>query len=213
MTRIVIADDHAFLRAGLEQVLGSLGFTIVGSVGDGDAALAAVGDVDPDLLIVDLRMPGRNGVAVIEALRAEGDMRPVLMLAAEIDDASLVCAIRLGVNGILMKDSDAAALKQAIDTVMAGERAISMPMMERAFMLASKPSETDPLDALSERDRRIAQGVAAGLRNREIAENLAISEGAVKVYLHRIFDRLNVGNRTELALLVRGVEGARGAAS
>ncbi|NOW44695.1 two-component system nitrate/nitrite response regulator NarP [Novosphingobium sp. SG751A] len=213
MTRIVIADDHAFLRAGLEQVLGSLGFTIVGSVGDGDAALAAVGDVDPDLLIVDLRMPGRNGVAVIEALRARGDARPVLMLAAEIDDASLVAAIRLGVNGILMKDSDAAALKQAIDTVMSGARAISMPMMERAFMLASKPSETSPLDALSERDRRIVEGVAAGLRNREIAENLAISEGSVKVYLHRIFDRLNVGNRTELALLVRAGQGQHGAAS
>ncbi|NKI99288.1 response regulator transcription factor [Novosphingobium sp. SG707] len=209
MTRIVIADDHAFLRAGLEQVLGSLGFAIVASVGDGDAALAAVAEKDPDLVIVDLRMPGRNGVAVLEALRAQGDTRPVLMLAAEIDDASLVAAIRLGVNGILLKDSDASALKEAIDTVMAGTRAISMAMMERAFMLASQPSPANPLDALGERDRRIVEGVAAGLRNREIAENLAISEGSVKVYLHRIFDRLNVGNRTELALLVRGGEGGR----
>lgn len=209
MTSIVIADDHAFLRAGLEQVLGSLGFAIVASVGDGDAALAAVAEKDPDLVIVDLRMPGRNGVAVLEALRAQGDTRPVLMLAAEIDDASLVAAIRLGVNGILLKDSDASALKEAIDTVMAGTRAISMAMMERAFMLASQPSPANPLDALGERDRRIVEGVAAGLRNREIAENLAISEGSVKVYLHRIFDRLNVGNRTELALLVRGGEGGR----
>lgn len=209
MTSIVIADDHAFLRAGLEQVLGSLGFAIVASVGDGDAALAAVAEKDPDLVIVDLRMPGRNGVAVLEALRAQGDTRPVLMLAAEIDDASLVAAIRLGVNGILLKDSDALALKEAIDTVMAGTRAISMAMMERAFMLASQPSPANPLDALGERDRRIVEGVAAGLRNREIAENLAISEGSVKVYLHRIFDRLNVGNRTELALLVRGGEGGR----
>lgn len=209
MTSIVIADDHAFLRAGLEQVLGSLGFAIAASVGDGDAALAAVAEKDPDLVIVDLRMPGRNGVAVLEALRSQGDMRPVLMLAAEIDDASLVAAIRLGVNGIVLKDSDASALRQAIDTVMAGDRAISMAMMERAFMLASQPAQTDPLDALSERDRRIVEGVAAGMRNREIAENLAISEGSVKVYLHRIFDRLNVGNRTELALLVRGGEGGR----
>lgn len=209
MTSIVIADDHAFLRAGLEQVLGSLGFAIVASVGDGDAALAAVAEKDPDLVIVDLRMPGRNGVAVLEALRAQGDTRPVLMLAAEIDDASLVAAIRLGVNGILLKDSDASALKEAIDMVMAGTRAISMAMMERAFMLASQPSPANPLDALGERDRRIVEGVAAGLRNREIAENLAISEGSVKVYLHRIFDRLNVGNRTELALLVRGGEGGR----
>ncbi|MBN9143367.1 MULTISPECIES: response regulator [unclassified Novosphingobium] len=209
MTSIVIADDHAFLRAGLEQVLGSLGFAIVASVGDGDAALAAVAEKDPDLVIVDLRMPGRNGVAVLEALREQGDTRPVLMLAAEIDDASLVAAIRLGVNGILLKDSDASALKEAIDTVMAGTRAISMAMMERAFMLASQPSPANPLDALGERDRRIVEGVAAGLRNREIAENLAISEGSVKVYLHRIFDRLNVGNRTELALLVRGGEGGR----
>lgn len=205
MTRIVIADDHAFLRAGLAQVLGSLGFEIVAAVGDGDAALAAVAESRPDLLIVDLRMPGRNGVGVLEGLHEAGDPCPVLMLAAEIDDASLVSAIRLGVKGILLKDSDAEAMNQAIEIVMAGGRAISLAMMERAFMLASTPQEPGLLDALSERDRRIVDGVAAGLRNREIAEAMGISEGSVKVFLHRIFDRLHVGNRTELALLVRSL--------
>lgn len=203
MTRILIADDHAFLRAGLEQVLGSLGYAIAASVGDGEAALAAIEAERPDLAILDIRMPGRGGVGVLEALRDAGDDTPVLLLAAEVDDAALVGAMRAGVNGILMKDTEADALKQAIETVMAGQRAIPMGMMERAFALVTQPAPPDPLDSLSERDRRIVEGAAAGLRNRDIAQNLAISEGSVKVYLHRIFDRLNVSNRTELALLVR----------
>lgn len=203
MTRILIADDHAFLRAGLEQVLGSLGYAIAASVGDGRAALAAIEAERPDLAILDIRMPERGGVGVLEALREAGDDTPVLLLAAEVDDAALVGAMRAGVNGILLKDTEADALKQAIETVMAGQRAIPMGMMERAFALVTQPAPADPLDSLSERDRRIAEGAAAGLRNRDIAQNLAISEGSVKVYLHRIFDRLNVSNRTELALLVR----------
>lgn len=203
MTRIFIADDHTFLRAGLEQVLGSLGYAIAASVGDGEAALAGIEAERPDLAILDIRMPGRGGVGVLEALRDAGDDTPVLLLAAEVDDAALVGAMRAGVNGILLKDTEADALKQAIETVMAGQRAIPMGMMERAFALVTQPAPPDPLDSLSERDRRIVEGAAAGLRNRDIAQNLAISEGSVKVYLHRIFDRLNVNNRTELALLVR----------
>jgi two-component system nitrate/nitrite response regulator NarP len=203
MTRILIADDHAFLRAGLEQVLGSLGYVVVASLGDGEAALAAIAAQKPDLAILDIRMPGGGGVAVLEALREAGDRTPVLLLAAEVDDAALVGAMRAGVNGILLKDTEAGALQQAVATVMAGERAIAMPLMERAFALVAQAAAPDPLDSLSERDRKIVEGAAAGLRNRDIAQNLAISEGSVKVYLHRIFDRLNVSNRTELALLVR----------
>lgn len=203
MPKIVIADDHAFLRAGLEQVLSSLGFDIAASVGDGDAALAAVGDLRPDILILDIRMPGRDGIAVLETLRAAGDMTPVLILAAEIGDDGLVAAMRAGVNGILFKDSDASGLRRAIEAILAGERAIPMFLMERAFAAVAQPSPAGLLDSLSERDRKIVEGAAAGLRNREIAESLSISEGSVKVYLHRIFDRLNVSNRTELALLVR----------
>jgi two-component system nitrate/nitrite response regulator NarP len=177
MLRIVIADDHAFFRAGLEQVLGSLGFAVVASVGDGDAALAAVKEHHPDLVILDVRMPVRDGVEVLKALRAKGDATPILILAAEIDDDRLVSAVRAGVNGIVFKDTEAGALREAIGTVMAGERAIAVSVMERAFTLVSEPRGPSLLESLSERDRKIVEGAAAGLRNREIAERLGISEG------------------------------------
>ncbi|NBC37184.1 response regulator [Novosphingobium sp. FSY-8] len=203
MTNILIADDHAFLRAGLEQVLSARGHTIVASVGDGQATIAAVDAHNPDVVVLDLRMPGGGGLAVLEAMRGAGDQRPVVMLAAEVDDASLLAAIRLGVNGIVFKDTDIAVLDQAIATALTGERAIAMPLMERALALACEPARSHPLDTLSERDRRIAECAAQGLRNREIGERLDLSEGAVKVYLHRIYDRLGVSNRTELALIVQ----------
>lgn len=204
MTSIVIADDHEFLRAGLEAVLGSLGFDIVASVADGEAALAAIETHDPDITILDIRMPGPSGVEVLEALRAKGDGRPVLLLTAELDDTALVGAVRAKVDGIVFKENAATSLHQAIDAVRAGGRFIDIALMDRAFMLASEAPPADPLDQLSDRDRRIVEGAAAGLRNKDIAESLGISEGSVKVYLHRIFDKLGVSNRTELALLVIG---------
>jgi two-component system nitrate/nitrite response regulator NarP len=205
MTSILIADDHAFLRAGLEAVLGSLGYRIVASVADGEAALAAVDRENPDLVILDIRMPQVSGVAVLEALRARGDMRPVLLLTAELDDPSLVGAIRAKVDGIVFKDHAAGTLQQAIETVLAGGRYIDLSLMDRAFTLASEAPSRTALEALSDRDLKIVEGAAAGLRNKEIAESLGITEGSVKVYLHRIYEKLGVGNRTELALLVHRV--------
>jgi two-component system nitrate/nitrite response regulator NarL len=202
MTSILIADDHAFLRAGLEAVLGSLGYRIVASVADGAAALAAIETEDPDLVILDIRMPQRSGVEVLEALRAKGDTRPVLLLTAELDNPSLVGAVRAKVDGIVFKDNAAGTLQQAIETVLAGGRFIDIALMDRAFMLATEAPSRSALDTLSDRDQRIVEGAAAGMRNKDIADGLGITEGSVKVYLHRIYEKLGVSNRTELALLV-----------
>jgi two-component system nitrate/nitrite response regulator NarP len=205
MTSILIADDHAFLRAGLEAVLGSLGYRIIASVADGEAALTAIERENPDLVILDIRMPQLSGVAVLETLRARGDTRPVLLLTAELDDPSLVGAVRAKVDGIVFKDHAAGTLQQAIETVLAGGRHIDLSLMDRAFTLASEAPSRTALEALSDRDLKIVEGAAAGLRNKEIAESLGITEGSVKVYLHRIYEKLGVGNRTELALLVHRV--------
>jgi two-component system nitrate/nitrite response regulator NarL len=202
MTSILIADDHAFLRAGLEAVLGSLGYRIVASVADGAAALAAIDAENPDLVILDIRMPQRSGVEVLEALRAKGDTRPVLLLTAELDNPSLVGAVRAKVDGIVFKDNAAGTLQQAIETVLAGGRFIDIALMDRAFMLATEAPSRSALDTLSDRDQRIVEGAAAGMRNKDIADGLGITEGSVKVYLHRIYEKLGVSNRTELALLV-----------
>lgn len=202
MSRLLIADDHAYLRAGLEAVLASAGHEIVASVEDGTAAEEAITRCDPEIAILDIRMPGKSGVAVLETLRAAGDSRKVVLLTAALDDAALLAAIHARVDAIVMKDDAAQVLQEAIAKVGAGERAIPLALMDRAFALATASPVPDPLAALSDRDRRIVEGAATGLRNRQIAEQLGISEGAVKVYLHRIFDRLGVSNRTELAMLV-----------
>ncbi|WP_214647777.1 response regulator [Novosphingobium aerophilum] len=202
MSRIVVADDHAYLRAGLETVLTSAGHEIVASVGDGHAAEMAIARCDPDIVVLDVRMPLKTGIDILQALRSAGDDRKVVLLTATLDDASLVAAIKAKVDAIVMKDEPAPALQQAIVIVTQGQRSIPLTLMDRAFELATKSAVPDPLGTLSERDRRIAEFAAAGLKNRQIAEQLGLSEGAIKVYLHRIFDKLGIGNRTELALLV-----------
>ncbi len=200
MTSIVIADDHVFFRNGVEAALEAAGYAVVGSVGDGDAALASVAQKNPDVLILDIRMPGKGGIAALQALREAGDKRPVIILATEVDDAALVAAMNAGANAIIRKDTAELRLFDAIKAVREGTRFIEGDLLEKAFSLAqtaSKPVDTAPL---SDRERRIARETAQGCSNREIAEALGITEGTVKVYLHNIYAKLGMKNRTELAL-------------
>jgi two-component system nitrate/nitrite response regulator NarP len=201
MVSVLIADDHPFMRAGIEAVLRGTPFEIVATASDGDEALAAVARYDPAICILDVRMPRRNGVEVLERLRARGDERPVVLLTAELGDRALLGAVRAGVNGIVLKDGAEDALLDALERVNAGERAIPQPLLQRALDLSLSGDKADPLASLAPRERQIAAKVGRGLRNREIAEALAMSEGTVKVYLHTIYQKLGIKNRTELALI------------
>lgn len=201
MVSVLLADDHPFMRAGVEAVLRGTGFEIVAMANDGDEALAAVARRNPAICIFDVRMPQRGGIETLQALRAVGDMRPVVLLTAELEDRSLLAAVRAGVNGIVLKDGAEDALIDALDKVAAGERAIPEPLLQHALDLSLSGGEVDPLAPLAPRERQIAAQVGRGLRNREIAEALAMSEGTVKVYLHTIYQKLGIKNRTELALI------------
>jgi two-component system nitrate/nitrite response regulator NarP len=203
MTRVLIADDHPFLLAGVRAVLEAAGMEVVAAVADGDAALDAVAAHDPQVLVLDVNMPGRDGVAVLEALRDAEDWRPVILLTAELGDGQLLAALRAGVNGVLGKQGGSRTLVEAIGIVLQGGQAIPADLLARALDLSGRTDSAGMLAALSPRELALARAAGSGLRNREIGEQLGMTEGAIKVALHRLYDKLGVTNRTELALLVR----------
>lgn len=203
MNTVLLADDHPFMRAGVEAVLRDSQYQLVATVSDGEAALAAVERHDPDICIFDIRMPRRDGVATLTALRQRGDHRPVVLLTAELTDRALHDAVRAGVSGIVLKDGAEDALIECLDTVARGGRAIDPALLRRAHDLAASGSGGDPLSRLAPRERQISELVSQGLRNREIAERLTMSEGTVKVYLHGIYQKVGVENRTALAMMAR----------
>lgn len=201
MIRIVLADDHAFLRSGVEGMLHSLGMDVVASVGDGTAVLEAIKRTKPDLAVLDVRMPGLGGVEVLQRLRSAGNDIPVILLCAEIEDSRLLEAMHAGVNGIVFKQGAELHLEEAIGQVLAGSRYISGEILDRTLTIASGARAASPIEGLSERERRIVEFVGEGRRNKEIAAALGTTEGTIKIYLHRIFDKCGVKNRTELAIL------------
>jgi two-component system nitrate/nitrite response regulator NarP len=204
MTRLLIADDHPFILSGVEGVLQGTGFEIVAKVNDGQAVLDALASAQPDILLLDVAMPGRSGFDVLRTLRARGDKRPIILLTASLDDPLLLEAMDLKVEGLVLKEGAQNLLLDCLNSVRQGGRWIDPALLERTLELTSNGgTPPDPLAAITARERAIVGLVAQGVRNREIGDELGITEGTVKVYLHRIYEKLGVTNRTELALLVR----------
>ena len=193
-TRILLVDDHPMIRSAVAMLLEGSDFAVAGSAGSAGSAIAAIGDIDPDMVVLDLAMPGGSGLDVLRRLREQGDRRPVIILTAGIDDYPLTEAVSLGVNGIVMKNHDPAWLLDCLKAVQAGKRWLDPDVEARSNELANLRSP------LTQRERKLVMLVARGLRNRDIAAELGITEGTVKVYLHAIFEKLGVANRTELAV-------------
>lgn len=201
MTTVLIADDHPFLRAGVQAVLEPTEFEVVAAVGSGEEAMTAVAAHDPEICIFDVTMPAPDGVEALKALREAGDQRPVVLLTAHIDDQRLAEAIAAGVNGIVSKDGAETVLAESLARVLAGDRVIAPDLLARAQQQASRRSKPSPFAVLTPRERTIVALAMRGARNRDIAAQLGITEGTVKVYLHALYQKLAVENRTELAVL------------
>ena len=208
MTRILVAEDDPLTLSGIGMLLDKTNFEVVATVNTGTAALDALPKARPDMLILDNSMPERTGLDVLRTLRHRGDNRPVVLLTGGINDQATKEAMQLGVDGIVIKSTAPRDLLTCLETVVQGRRWLDQEVMQRAMQLAMSPdSPRDPLEALSARERAVASLAQRGLRNKEIADELGLTEGTVKVHLHKVFEKLGVRGRTELILLAQDREG------
>lgn len=194
-SRLLIVDDHPMIRSAVASLLEGTEFSVLASTGTSKSAIEAIAEHDPDMIILDIAMPGGSGLDLLKRLRARGDRRPVVLLTAAIDDFQLGEALKLAADGIVMKNNDPARLIECLQSVADGCPWLDPDIRARAGTMGRR---TD--SSLSARERQLVGLVALGRRNREIAAELGITEGTVKVYLHAIFEKLGVANRTELAM-------------
>ena len=199
MSRILLADDHPMIRTALEALLRGTDFDIVATSATGEEALKDIARVEPDLLLLDLQMPGGTGMDVIRTLNSAGTKVRIIVLTAGIDDASLAEARALGVRGLVLKSSDPAYLLECLEKVKSGGTWIDPEVQARIDELSGTLA-AGPRPSLAPRERQLIRFVSKGLRNREIAKELGVTEGTVKVYLHAVFEKLGVSSRTELAV-------------
>jgi two-component system nitrate/nitrite response regulator NarL len=207
--RIVIADDHPIVRDGLKKLLLlEEDFEIVGEASDGREVLERVQELDPDVLLLDLRMPNLDGLSALQALQQTHKRTRVIVLTASEDKNEFVQAMKLGCSGIVLKQTAPDLIVKSIRKVNAGEiwldshttAAVMRQFqtgVDAAGMATGKGRERSPLSA---REREIVALVAQGYKNKEMAEKMFISEQTVKNHLHNIFDKLGVSDRLELAL-------------
>jgi two-component system nitrate/nitrite response regulator NarL len=197
--RILLADDHPMISTAIEALLRGSSFELVGMAATGDETLHKLEQLSPDILLLDLQMPGGTGMDVLRRMRSNGSKVRVVLLTAAIDDASLTEARSLKVQGMVLKNSDPAYLLECLERVSRGGRWHDPELVGRTERLSEAFGDRER-PSLSPRERELIVLVRKGMRNREIAEKLGVTEGTIKVYLHTIFDKLEVSSRTELAI-------------
>lgn len=204
--RLALADDHPIVLDGLEQLFRlEPGIAVVARCRNADEALRAVRGESPDVLVLDLLMPGGGGLDLLRAMSDKDRRTRIILLTAVVDDDQLLEAIRLGAQGVVLKDMAPQLLVQAIREVHAGGQWLEQGLGGRALrrLLSREKRASEAARLLSSREREIVRLVAAGLRNRAIADRLSISEGTVKVHMHNIYEKLDVNGRVELTNYAR----------
>lgn len=206
MKRIVIADDHPIIIEGLSQLFKRQSeFELVAAVSDGEKALEAVRAHKPDIIVLDVQMPKKDGLSVMREMIREGSSTRVVLLTATLDDEGVLEAVDLGVWGLVLKESAATQLIDALRRVSMGLRAVDPTLVSSAASrsLTRREAKREIESLLSPRETDVVRMVAKGLRNKEIADKLSITEGTVKSYLHSIYEKLGVKGRVELTLLAQ----------
>lgn len=203
--RVALADDHPIVLDGLEQLFRlEPEIAVVARSGNADDALHVLRTLAPDVLVLDLVMPG-GGLELLRAAGAAGLTTRIILLTAVVDDAQLLEAIRLGAQGVVLKDMAPQLIIEAIREVHSGGQWLEKGLGARALrrVLSRELRSGTPAHLLSRREREIIKLAANGLRNKAIAERLGIGEGTVKVHMHNIYEKLNLANRVDLANYAR----------
>ena len=200
--RLVLADDHPIVLDGLAQLFASeQDFDVVARAGDGEEALSAVRRCRPDVLVLDLRMPGKDGLAVLRELRREGMPTRVVVLTAARESRDVFEAIRLGVEGVVLKDMATVLLVRCVREVHAGRKWIERGAATDALdTLRNRQSMQRDFEVLlTPRELDVARLTAKGYPNKVVAERLSITEGTAKLHLHHVYEKLGVDGRMALA--------------
>jgi len=204
MAKILVAEDDPLTLAGIEMLLAASNFQVAATVRTGAEALERIAAVRPDMLVLDVDMPDRSGLDVLRTLRSRRDQRPVVLLTGSLNERRAQEAMQLGVSGVVIKANAPRDLLICLEAVAQGRRWFDQEVLQRAMEAAQSPeAASDPLNGLSARERAIVALVQRGLRNKEVAAELGLTEGTVKVHLHKIFEKLGVRSRTELILLAQ----------
>lgn len=202
MTTILLADDHHVIRQALHLLLDSESdFQVMGEAADGQETLQLAEQLQPEVLIVDLMMPGLSGIEVTRRIKKSFPQIHIVILSMHDTEAYVVEALQAGASGYVLKKSTSGELVQAIQQVLAGNRYLSPPLSERLidnYLQQAQESRLDPLEGLTPREREMLHLSAEGLSNQEIAEHLSLSPRTVEMHRGNMMRKLNLKNQTEL---------------
>ncbi len=206
--RVLLIDDHALVRKGIEEFLQSRGVQVVASVSSAEEGLRRARELSSDIILLDIQMKGMTGIEALRQLRAAGDRTPVVMLTMSREDTDLAAALRAGAQGYLLKDIEPEELVPALEAVLAGNNVVAEEMVGTLVRIvqghagearAAQPA-ANPFANLTPRELEILQCIAGGLSNKMIAQALAITEGTVKLHVKAILRKLGMRSRVEAAV-------------
>lgn len=199
---VMITDDHSMIREGLKQLLELEGdFKVVAEAADGVECISKLEEVTPDVLLLDINMPNMNGLEVLQKMKEKRIKVKVLVLTIHSEVEYLLKAVDIGVNGYLLKDSESAELKKAINTVVNGENYIQpslIPVLNAKMI--DRDKDIVKIESLTKRELEVLKNLSYGMYNKEIAEKLDISERTVKNHISNIFKKIEVTDRTQAAV-------------